>query len=92
MKAVYVALCCFVINVLANTEAFYVKLPNVQLESKQSYEQITIDEVNKVKFTVPSPNSQNHSYKWFKISGGNPGDMYNARFSWSALVSSNGIY
>ncbi len=88
MKAVHVALCCFVINVLANTEAFYFKLPNVQLESKQSYEQITIDEVNKVKFTVPSPNSQNHSYKWFQISGGNSGDIYNARFSWSALVSS----
>jgi len=74
---------------LANTEAFYFKIPNDSdiVTSKSSYEQVQIDGISNIKFTVPSPNSNQHSYKWFEIVGGIPGSFYNARISWSALVS-----
>lgn len=89
MKILAILLCLLVTQVTANTEAFYFRAPEGSLSSINSHEQVNIDEVHSVKFTVPSPNSGNHSYNHFKVNGTVPGDFYNARFSWSALVSSN---
>lgn len=89
MKLFIVLLCLFISHALANTEAFYFKIPkDLQFseDSKSSYKQISIDEITTIKFEVPSPNSQGHSKDWFEIVRGVPGSFHNARFSWSALV------
>lgn len=87
MRLFIVLVCLLMGNVLANTEAFYFRIPSDYTETKESsYQQISIDQITDIKFEVPSPNSQGHSKTWLEITGGVPGGFHNARFSWSALV------